>query len=110
MATCGTKHESSRLRHKESDWKLVGAGDIASNITRTRGGGKRKQPPIQSSSSSSSDDEWQEVPRGDEDDEEDEEDERHQLLLKSEKPPHQRVILEVQHVEDAFNEFCKCPE
>jgi hypothetical protein len=32
------------------------------------------------------------------------------LLLKKEKPPHERLILEVQHVEAAFEKFAISPE
>jgi hypothetical protein len=82
------------------DWNLVGSNDVTT--TRTRGGGKRKQPVVESSSSSS-DGEWSE--EEEEDDEEDDE-----AILLKEKPLHERVILEVKHVEQAFEKFSKCPE
>jgi hypothetical protein len=44
-----------------------------------------------------------------EDDEEDIEDEA-QLLKHKEKPMNERVILEVRHVEQVFEKFCRCPE
>jgi uncharacterized protein with PIN domain len=103
----GTKNEGKRLSNKESDWNLVGAGDPT--ISRTRGAGKRKQRPIDPPSSSSSDGEWEERESDEEEDEEDEEDEA--ILLKNkEKPMHERVMLEVKHIELAFEKFSKCPE
>jgi hypothetical protein len=105
MTTRGTKHESNRLRPKESDWNLVGAGSPAKS--RTRAAGKRKEPPRRTQLSSSSDDEW-ELDEGE--DEEDSEDEEAMMKLKNEKPPHERVIVEVQQLQDAFAKFCVCPE
>jgi hypothetical protein len=104
MATRGTLNETSRLTNKETDWNLVGG---ALTETRTRGGGgsKRKQPV--ESSSSSSDGEWKDD--GENEDDEDAADEV--MILKSkEKPLHERVILEVKHVELAFEKFSRCPE
>jgi hypothetical protein len=100
----GTKKESWRLQSKESDWNLA-VGGVASS--RTRGGGKRKPPAkdsSSSSSSSSSDEEWE----YEGDNEEDDEDDEAQLL--KEKPMHERVLLEVKHVELAFEKFSRCPE
>jgi hypothetical protein len=97
-------HETSCLTNKETDWNLVGG---ALTETRTRGGGgsKRKQPV--ESSSSSSDGEWKDD--GENEDDEDAADEV--MILKSkEKPLHERVILEVKHVELAFEKFSRCPE
>jgi hypothetical protein len=102
MATRGTTNEGSRLRSKETDWKLPGDGNTA---TRTRGGGKRKERPIHPPSSSSSDEEWEY-----EGDEEEDEDDEEEMMLLQRKPLHQRVILEVKHVEEALVKFSKCPE
>jgi hypothetical protein len=77
-----------------------------------RGGGKRKQPPASpesKSSSSSLDEEW-EVHEDRSCYEEEDEDDEAMLLLKMEKPMHERVMLEVQHVELTFEKFSKCPD
>jgi hypothetical protein len=107
MTMRGTKYESSRLRPKESDWNLAGGGRSPAK-SRTRSAGKRKEPPRRTDlSSSSSDDEWEEE---EEEEEEDTSDEDAMLKLRKEKPPHERVLVEVQHLQDAFAKFCICPE
>jgi RNA polymerase-binding transcription factor DksA len=98
----GTKLESKRLGNQESDWNLVGGNVVA---TRTRGGGKRKERP-EPESSSTSDEEWEE----ESDSDEAKQDELYERSLLWKKPTHQRVILEVAHVEQAFERFSRCPE
>jgi hypothetical protein len=101
----GTTKESSRLGNRE-EWSNLASGLTA---TRMRHGGKRKERPV-IHSSSSSDGEWrEEADEEEEEDDEDIEDEAH-LLRHKEKPMHKRVILEVRHVEQAFEKFCRCPE
>jgi hypothetical protein len=110
MSTRGTKREASRLSNKETDWMLDGG--TAGKATRTRGGGKRRPPQSSSSSSSSSssedDDEWEY--EGDNEDEEHNDEDEAQLLKEKEKPEHERVIVELKHVQDALEQFSKCPE
>jgi hypothetical protein len=55
-------------------------------------------------SSSTSDEKWE-----DEEEQDDSEDERDERLLAL-KPSHQRVIVEVKHVEETFERFCKYPK
>jgi hypothetical protein len=100
----GTKKEGNRLGYKEDDWNLVGGRTPPK--TRTRGAGKRKKP-VMSSSSSSSDGEWEE--EEEEEEEEDADDEAKMSSMKMEKPMHQRVIVEVRHIEQAFEKFARCP-
>jgi hypothetical protein len=62
-----------------------------------------------SSSSSTSDNEWKDE-GGDDEEEEDEEDEEAMQILLSEKPSHERVIVEESHVIAAIEHFSKCPD
>jgi hypothetical protein len=99
----GTKLENERLGNQESDWNLAVGKAVT---TRTRGGGKQKERP-EPESSSTSDEERDESEQDIDEAKEDEEYER-RFVLK--KPPHERVILEVAHVEEAFERFSRCPE
>jgi hypothetical protein len=105
MSARGTRNEASRLNNRESGWMNLAHG--AATTSRTRHAGKRKDPPPRSPSSSSSDGEW----KDNGEDEEDSLDEADEMKLwRKEKPPHERVLLEVKHVEEAFENFSKCPE
>jgi hypothetical protein len=107
MAARGTKREVARLSNRENDWNLDGSG---ADLGRTRGGAVGHKRKAASSSSSSSDEEWKDEVGDDDEEEEDEEDEEAMQLLLTEKPSHERVVLEVAHVIAAIEQFSKCPE
>ena len=103
MATRGTRWEASRLGNRVTDWTM---DNESIPMTRTRHGGKRTPQSPEPSPSSTSDEEYEQ--QGEDEEEEDEDDEAR--LLKEVKPLHQRVIVEARHLEDAIEQFSKCPE